>query len=78
VVPRDSLLDAAAAIATEISGKSPIGVRYAKEAMDLLHGTDIERGYRIEQLFTEILSTHPDSKEAASAWLEKRPPRFIS
>jgi enoyl-CoA hydratase len=78
VVPVDSVVDAAAEIAREISGKSPIGVRYAKEALDLLHGTDLERGYRIEQLFTEILSAHPDSKEAASAWLEKRSPVFSS
>jgi enoyl-CoA hydratase len=72
VVPRDDVLDAALDLARAVSRKSPIGVRYAKEAIDLLRGTDPERGYRIEQLFTEILVSHPDSTEAATAWLEKR------
>ncbi len=76
VVPEDQLLAAAFAIADDIAAKSPAAVRMMKEAMDLTEEMDLGAGYHAEQLCTAIISSHPQAKEAASAFLEKRKPDF--
>ena len=72
VVPREQLLDAALEAADEICAKSPAGVRLMKEAINLTEAMDLDNGYHVETYATAIISAHPDSKEAAKAFKEKR------
>jgi enoyl-CoA hydratase len=73
VVPREQVLDAALEAADDICAKSPAAVRLMKEVMNLTEGMNLEDGYHVETYATAIISAHPDSKEAARAFREKRP-----
>lgn len=73
VVPCDGLLDAALAAADEICAKSPAAVRLMKEVINLTEHMPLDEGYHVETFATAIIATHPDSKEAARAFKEKRP-----
>ncbi|GAA5233138.1 enoyl-CoA hydratase/isomerase family protein [Verticiella sediminum] len=75
-VPREQLLDEAMAVASEIAGKSPIAIRYAKNAANMVELMPLRDAYRFEQNFTVELSRTEDAKEARRAFLEKRPPVF--
>jgi len=77
VVPDGEVVDAALAIAEEIAGNSPMGVRMTKEVMwsqleigSLQAGIDLENRTQILTSFTE------DAGEAVAAFVEKRPPAF--
>jgi enoyl-CoA hydratase len=74
VVELGKLRDTALDLAKEIATRSPSTVRLMKEAINLTEDMPLNEGYRIEQLFTTIASSMPDSKEAALAFIEKRPP----
>ena len=76
VVPREQVLDAALEVATDICSKSPAGVRLMKEVINLTESMDLDNGYHVETYATAIISSHPDSKEAARAFQEKRPAQF--
>ena len=75
-VPRAALMDRALGLAREIAGKSPAAIRMAKGALNTIEDMSLRDGYRHEQNLTVQLSEHPDSKEAAAAFLEKRKPVF--
>jgi enoyl-CoA hydratase len=72
VVPRAQVLEAALEIAEDICAKSPAGVRLMKEVINLTEPMDLDNGYHVETYATAIISAHPDSKEAAKAFKEKR------
>jgi len=76
VVPKERVLDTALAMADEICAKSPAGVRLMKEVINLTEPMDLDNGYHVETYATAIISTHPDSKEAAKAFKEKRKPSY--
>jgi enoyl-CoA hydratase len=73
VVPKEKVLEAALAVAAEICLKSPASVRLMKEVINLTESMDLDNGYHVETYATAIISSHPDSKEAAKAFKEKRP-----
>jgi len=73
VVPREKLLETALDLADVICAKSPAAVRLMKEVMNLTEHMPLDEGYHVETYATAIISTHPDSKEAALAFKEKRP-----
>ncbi|HSQ04212.1 MAG TPA: enoyl-CoA hydratase/isomerase family protein [Burkholderiales bacterium] len=75
-VPRERLLDEAMAIAREIAGKSPLGIKYAKISCNLTELTPSREVYRFEQGYTVELAKTEDAQEAKRAFLEKRKPRF--
>lgn len=75
-VPQADLMRTAMAIAAEIADKSPAAVRLAKQSLNTIEDMSLRDGYRYEQNMTAQLSEHPDSKEAAAAFLEKRKPVF--
>jgi enoyl-CoA hydratase len=75
-VPRGQLMETAMTLAREIAAKSPAAVRLAKQALNTIEDMSLRDGYRYEQSLTAQLADHPDSKEAAAAFLEKRKPRF--
>lgn len=74
VTSADALLPSAFALAADIAKNSPSAVRLMKEAINLTEDMPLNEGYRVEQLFTTLASSMPDSKEAALAFLEKRKP----
>jgi len=75
-VPRAELMERAMALAREIASKSPAAIRLAKQALNTIEDMSLRDGYRHEQNLTAQLSEHPDAKEAAAAFLEKRKPVF--
>jgi len=77
-VAQDALHDTARTLAREIAAKSPEAIRLAKHALNTIEEMSVRDGYRFEQNMTVALSSHPDSKEAMAAFLEKRPPNYKS
>ena len=78
VVPKGQALEAALQAADAICAKSPASVRLMKEVINLTESMNLDDGYHVETYATAIISTHPDSKEAASAFKEKRQAMFPS
>jgi enoyl-CoA hydratase len=72
VVAKERVLEVALAVADDICQKSPAGVRLMKEVINLTEPMDLDNGYHVETYATAIISSHPDSKEAAQAFKEKR------
>ncbi len=72
VVPREQLLDAALEIAHVIAAKSPLVIRRAKEAMNMIDPVDVKRSYRFEQGFTFEINLFGDSDELRDAFVDKR------
>lgn len=72
----EELMNAAQELARVIAAKSPLGLRYGKQALNEIEFLPVEEGYPIEQAYsTRLLYTH-DAKEATRASLEKRAPVF--
>lgn len=63
-------------LAAEIAAKSPLAMRMAKESMVRIEGDEVERQYRTEWDYTNRLSHLDDSREAMSAFIEKREPQW--
>lgn len=76
VTEPDGLLPAAMAVAEEIAGKSPLGIRYAKQSCNMVELMPQRDAYRFEQNFTMALSETEDALEARTAVLERRKPVF--
>ena len=53
-----------------------IVMRLAKETLNAIEDKSLRDGYRYEQNMTVQLRDHPDSKEAAAAFFEKRPAKY--
>jgi enoyl-CoA hydratase/carnithine racemase len=77
VVPHDSLMDEAFALADEIAANPPDAVWGAKR---LLHQNavepDLRRVVTLESYSIREQRRHPDHAEAVQAFMEKRPPKF--
>jgi enoyl-CoA hydratase len=74
VVPADELLPTARALAEELTAKSPIALRLAKEAMNRTEFLPLKEAYRLEQDYTNRLLGFDDAGEARAAFAEKRDP----
>ena len=66
-----------AELSAQITGGSPIGVRYAKEAVGKGIDLTLEQGLRLEADLNVILQSTSDRAEGLKSFLEKRPPKFI-
>lgn len=77
VVPPESLMDDALALARKIAGNAPVAVAYAKKAMQRgMEVSDMDEAILIEaEYFGKCFSTS-DQKEGMGAFLEKRKPQF--
>jgi enoyl-CoA hydratase/carnithine racemase len=75
-VPDTDLMTHARELASEIASKSPAAMKLAKQALNTIEEMSLRDGYRHEQNMTAQLSTHPDSREAMAAFVEKRKPNF--
>jgi enoyl-CoA hydratase len=70
VVPRDRLLEEARAFAAVIAGKSRTALVLAKQALNGIEATDVDRMYRYEQGFTLEMYMNADSQKARDAFVE--------
>ena len=76
VVPADDVLTAAFELARDLAGKSPIALRYAKEAVVKGLQLPLADGIRLENDLATLLRTTEDRVEGARAFLEKRKPNW--
>jgi enoyl-CoA hydratase len=77
VVPDEELLDAALETAGLIAANSPWGIRMTKEVMwSQLEVGSLQAGIDLENRTQVLSSMTGDMREAVTAFLEKRPPRF--
>lgn len=75
-VSKERILAEAAAIAGEIARKVPLAVTAAKRSFGLTEEMPLRDGYRYEQTQTAALAETRDTKEALTAFREKRRPVF--
>jgi len=76
VVPHDLLESKTFEISTKIAEKSPIAVRFAKEAVKASLRMPLNEGLRYEQSLFSLIFTTEDKDEGVRAFLEKRLPKF--
>ena len=76
VVPENVLEKTVMELAKDMASKSPIALRYAKEAMNAGLDLTLEQGLRLEADLYMLLHTTSDRTEGIRAFQEKRKPRF--
>ncbi|MBW0448265.1 enoyl-CoA hydratase [bacterium M00.F.Ca.ET.228.01.1.1] len=76
VVASEELMPTALELASKIAAKSPLGLRYAKHALNDIESMALEAGYEHEQSYSTRLMYTEDAREATRASVEKRPPVF--
>ena len=76
VVPRESLLQEAEALALAILKNGPLAVSAALEAVHRGMEMSLPDGLRLESGLFGILAASEDMHEGLRAFLEKRPPRY--
>ncbi|MFX1676460.1 enoyl-CoA hydratase-related protein [Paraburkholderia sp. A2WS-5] len=76
VVEPENLMPAALKLAAKIAAKSPLGLRYAKQALNDIESMPLEAAYEHEQGYSTKLMYTEDAREATRASVEKRPPVF--
>jgi enoyl-CoA hydratase len=74
ITPPNELLDTALGLARSVARHSPVALRFAKQNLNAIEYMDLKAGYEYEQGRTAELSGYADSKEAVSAYLERRAP----
>ncbi len=75
-VPPERLMDEAMTIAREIAAKSPYVVREIKRGFQAVEQMPARDAYRYEQTITHALSTSAATREAQTAFVEKRKADF--
>jgi enoyl-CoA hydratase len=63
-------------VAGELAALPPLALQVAKRAIDLAAESSREAVVAMEQLAYGMLAGTADAQEAATAFTEKRPPRF--
>jgi enoyl-CoA hydratase len=76
VVPPDNLMPAAREIAEQIAARSPNAVRLAKQAANRVESMNLKEAYEYECGLISSLRKTEEAREAALAFIEKRPPTF--
>ncbi|MEM0287218.1 MAG: enoyl-CoA hydratase-related protein [Nitrososphaerota archaeon] len=76
VVPANSYLDEAKKVALEISSKSPLALKLAKEAVNRAFEISLQEGLSFERKNFFLLFSSEDKKEGMNAFLQKRKPEF--
>lgn len=76
VVPPDKLMIVAMDMAKEMASKSPIALKFAKEAIYKGMDMTLEQGLRLEADLYLLIHTTQDRTEGIKAFREKRSPKF--
>ncbi|WP_210497114.1 enoyl-CoA hydratase/isomerase family protein [Microvirga antarctica] len=76
-LPPEELLPTAIAMARRIAAYSPLATQLAKQSLNTIEQLSLRDGYRYEQDMTLQLGKSDDSREAMTAFREKRPPVFV-
>ena len=76
VVPVESYLQEAIALASEIARKAPIAVKLIKESILKSFSTTLEGGLEFERKNFYLLFASEDQKEGMNAFIEKRKPTW--
>jgi enoyl-CoA hydratase len=76
VVPAADLPAAAQALAERVLARGPLAIRLAKLALNASTRVDLDSGLLIETLAQALCFSSEDKVEGASAFLEKRKPKF--
>ena len=76
VVPKHELEKTVMDIAEEMASKSPIALRYAKEAINAGLDLTLEQGLHLEADLYMLLHTTSDRTEGIQAFQKKRKPQF--
>lgn len=76
LAPAGEAVEHALAIARRIAGQPPLAVAIARQAIDAMAESSRDAGLLVERLGYGLLAQTEDAREAATAFTEKRPPRF--
>lgn len=76
VVPSAELMPAARALAARVCALGPLAIRLAKQALNASSNMPLQSGLAFESMIQAVTYESKDKLEGASAFLEKRPPRF--
>jgi enoyl-CoA hydratase len=76
VLPAAELPAAARSLAERVLARGPLAVRLAKLALNASSRVELDSGLLIETLAQALCFSSEDKLEGASAFLEKRPPKF--
>lgn len=76
VVPAPALMTAARAMAGRVISLGPLAVRLAKQALNASANMPLQSGLAFESMIQAVTYESRDKLEGASAFLEKRTPRF--
>jgi enoyl-CoA hydratase len=76
VVPLAELMTRVRALANTIATKSPVALRYIKEAVRASVRTPMDEGLRLERSLFGLVFASSDKEEGVKAFLEKRKPDF--
>src|SRR5712692_7650592 len=74
IVPRDTLMSRAQALAAEIAANAPHSVQIAKQLIDAASGQATVTA--LESLASAVAASTEDAREGLAAYHERRPPRF--
>ncbi|HYF01889.1 MAG TPA: enoyl-CoA hydratase-related protein, partial [Patescibacteria group bacterium] len=77
VLPVESYLEEAFALAKDVAAKPPVALQLAKEAVLKAFSTTLEGGLEFERKNFYMLFATEDQKEGMAAFVEKRKPKFI-
>jgi 2-(1,2-epoxy-1,2-dihydrophenyl)acetyl-CoA isomerase len=77
VVPPEQLTEAAESYARRLAVAPTTAIGLAKQLLNRALDSDRETAFREEALSTEINAQTLDQKEGVTAFLEKRPPKFV-
>jgi 2-(1,2-epoxy-1,2-dihydrophenyl)acetyl-CoA isomerase len=76
VVPADSLMDEANALAARLAQAAPIALALAKRALNRALTSTLEDALEFEAQLQSIAGRSADHTEGVAAFVEKRPPNF--
>ena len=76
VVAPSELMSAARAMAGRVISLGPLAVRLAKQALNASANMPLQAGLAFESMIQAVTYESADKFEGASAFLEKRPPKF--
>jgi len=77
VVEADALIARAEAILAQIAANGPVAVAYAMDAVNLGLNAALPEGLALEGKLFALCAATDDKKEGTTAFLEKRPPKFV-